>query len=383
MMSWLRVVVRAPNYHPHHFTHDVLVIRAIVVLIRRIRPKPQVPGSYLQHHSSTLRSILNLTSTPQISSSAQESQIDIERPPEQDREQHYGYRITQDFILAFENEIKKFIDPADFYDPTCASLTRNWLLKELRLRQLDYKCCVDPVLEPEDSADEDSEGEVEGIVDEKEDDTKTDEEGGDTTHYEDEKEDDPKTDEEGDTSHYEDEKEDDPKTDENQGGTSHYEDEKDDDTKTDKDEVDTTHYEDEKEDGAKTDEDQGDTSHYEDEKDDDTKTDEDEAIAHDHHEDTKEDDTKTNEEPSIAYEDEKEDEDEGYKSHDGEDQTGLNDTDEFEDEYEDDTEEVVVVISVCSDDPASFQARPTQTQMDMMTTLLGQPPQWWVSYRDI
>ncbi|KAG1774440.1 hypothetical protein EV702DRAFT_523988 [Suillus placidus] len=328
----------------------------------------------------------------QISSPTQESQIDIECPPREDREQHYGYRITQDFILAFENEIKKFIDPAEFYDPTCASLTRNWLLKELHLRQLDYKCCVDPVLEPEDSADEDSEGEVEGLTDEKgedaktdedeggptdhedtEDDTKTDEresghfedekddpktdEEGGTTHYEDEKYDDTKTDEEGGITHYEDEKDDDTKTDE-EGGITHYEDEKDDDTKTDEEE--STHYEDEKEDDPKTDEGQCDASHYEDEKDDDSKTDEHEAITNDHHEDTKED------------------EDEGYTSHDDEGQTSV-----FGDADNEYAEEVVVVISVCSDDPASFQARPTQAQMDMMTTLLSQPPQWWVSYRDI
>jgi hypothetical protein len=313
----------------------------------------------------------------QISSSTQESQIDIECPHKEDREQHYGYRITQDFILAFENEIKKFIDPADFYDPTCASLTRNWLVKELHLRQLDYKCCIDPVLEPEDSADEDSEGEREASADEK-DDTKTDEdEGGPTdhedtkdddaktdeqasSHYENEK-DDPKTDEEGDTTHFEDEKDDDTKTDEEE--STHYEDEKEDDPKTY--ECNSTHFEDEKEDGTKTDEDQGDASHYEDEKDDDSKTDEHEAITNDH------------------YQDKKEDEDEGYTSHDNEDETSIfgNTDDEFEVEY--DAEEVVVVISVCSNDPVSFQARPTQAQMDMMTTLLGQPPQWWMSYRDI
>ncbi|KIK37907.1 hypothetical protein CY34DRAFT_774036 [Suillus luteus UH-Slu-Lm8-n1] len=288
----------------------------------------------------------------QISSSTQESQIDIKCPPPEGRERHYGYRITQDFILAFENEIKKFIDPADFYDPTCVSLTRNWLLKELRLRQLDYKCCVDSVLVPEDSGDEGSEGEVEGIVDEREDDAKTDEHEGGPIDHEDAKDDDTKTDEqesnhygdeEGDAGHYEDEKYDD------EGDTIHYEDEKDDDTKTDEEE--STHYEDGKEDNPRTDEDQGDASPYEDEKDDGIKADEHEAFTNDHHEDAKED------------------EDEGYTSHHDED-------DEFEVEY-DAEEMVVVVISVCSNDPVSFQARPTQAQMDMMATLLSQPPQWW------
>ncbi|KAG1868681.1 hypothetical protein F4604DRAFT_1904746 [Suillus subluteus] len=295
----------------------------------------------------------------QISSSIQESQIDIECPPRENRE-HYGYRITQDFILAFENEIKKFLDPADFYDPTCASLTRNWLLKELRLRQLDYKCCVDLVLEPEDSADEDSEGEVEELADEKEDDTKIDEDESCPTDNEDTKEDDTKTDEQ-ESIHYEDEKDDLAKTDE--GDTTHYEYEKENNPKTD--EGDPTHFEDEKDDDPKTNEDQGDASYYEEEKDDDSKTDEHEVITYDHHEDTKEN------------------EDEGYTSYGDKDETSVfGDADnEFEVEY--DAEEVVVVISVCSDDPVSFQARPTQAQMDMMTTLLGQPPQWWVSYRDI
>ncbi|KAG1784708.1 uncharacterized protein HD556DRAFT_1314837 [Suillus plorans] len=315
----------------------------------------------------------------QISSSTQETQIDIECPPRGNREHHYGYCITQDFILAFENEIKKFINPANFHDPACASLTRNWLIKELRLRQLDYKCCVDLVLEPEDSADEDSEGEVEGLAD-NEDDTKTDEDEGGPTDHEDTKEDKTnadeqesslyedekgnlKTDEEADTIHYEDEKDDDTKTDE-EADTFHFEDEKEDDPKTDEGEGDPTHFEDEKEDDPKTDEDKGNASRYEDEKDDDSKTDEYEAVIRGHNENIKDD------------------EDEGYTSHDYENETsaiGYAD-DEFEVEY--DAEEVVVVLSVCSDDPISFQARPTQAQMDMMTTLFCQPPQWW-EHRDI
>ncbi|KAG1812705.1 hypothetical protein EV424DRAFT_95719 [Suillus variegatus] len=253
-------------------------------------------------------------------------------------------------------------------------------MKELRLRQLDYKCCVDLVLEPEDSADEDSEGEVEGLAD-NEDDTKTDEdEGGPTDHedtkgdetktdeqesslYEDEK-DNLKTDEEADTTHYEDEKDDDTKTDE-EAYIFYFEDEKEDDPKTDEGEDDPTRFEDEKEDDPKTDEDKGNASRYEDEKDDDSKTDEYEAVIRGRNENIKDD------------------EDEGYTSHDYENETsavGYAD-DEFEVEY--DAEEVVVVLSVCSDDPISFQARPTQAQMDMMTTLFCQPPQWWVSYKDI
>ncbi|KAG1796542.1 uncharacterized protein BJ212DRAFT_1489267 [Suillus subaureus] len=96
-----------------------------------------------------------------------------------------------------------------------------------------------------------------------------------------------------------------------------------------------------------------------------TKTDEHETITNNHHEDTKED------------------EDKGYTSHDDEDEASVfGDADnEFEVKY--DAEKVVMVISVCSDDPVSFQTQPTQAQMDMMTTLFSQLPQWWVSYRDI
>jgi hypothetical protein len=127
--------------------------------------------------------------------------------------------------------------------------------------------------------------------------------------------------------------------------------------KTDEGEDDPTRFGDEKDNNLKTDEDQGNESHYEDEKDDDSKTEEHEAITYHYHKDTKEN------------------EDEGYTNHGDEDETSVvRDADsEFEVEY--DAEEAVVVISVCSDDPVSFQAQPTQTQMDIMTTLLGQSPQ--------
>ncbi|KAG1760876.1 hypothetical protein EDD22DRAFT_899083 [Suillus occidentalis] len=69
------------------------------------------------------------------------------------------------------------------------------------------------------------------------------------------------------------------------------------------------------------------------------------------------------------------DQDEGYTSHDDEDENSVfgDADDEFEVEY--DAEEVVVVISICSNDPVSFQVRPSQAQMDMMTALLSQQPQ--------
>ncbi|KAG1868673.1 hypothetical protein F4604DRAFT_1927223 [Suillus subluteus] len=196
-----------------------------------------------------------------------------------------------------------FIDLTDVYDTTCASSTRDWLLKEVRLSW------ITGVLEPEDSADEDSVGEVEGLADEKEDDTKTDGDESCPTDHEDTKEDNMRTDKE-ESSHSESEK-DDPKPDE------------------------------------------------EDEKDDDSKTDEHEAITNDHHGDTKEEESG------------------GHESHGDENETSVfGDIDnEFEVEY--DAGEVVVVISACSDDPVSFQARSTQAQMDMMTILLYQPPQRW------
>ncbi|KAG2031490.1 hypothetical protein BDR03DRAFT_986357 [Suillus americanus] len=256
-------------------------------------------------------------------------------------------------IRAIVKEKFQRIDHANFYDPTCASLTRNWLLKELHLCQLDYKCCVDLVLEPEDSTDEDSEGEVEGLADEREDDTKANKDKSGPTDHEDTKEEDTKTDEQ-ESLHYEDKKDGLAKTDE-EGGTTHYEDEKEDDPKTD--ESNPTHFEDEKDDDPKTDDGQGDASHYKDEKDDDSKTDKHEAITNNHHEDTKEN------------------EDDNYTSHDDEDGTSVfGDADnEFEVKY--DVEEVVVIISICSDNPVSFQAQPAQVQMDVMMMLLGQPPQ--------
>jgi hypothetical protein len=118
--------------------------------------------------------------------------------------------------------------------------------------------------------------------------------------------------------------------------TIHYSDEKDDNIKTGGEE--STHYENEKEDDPKSDEDQGDTIHYKDEKDNDKKTDEHEVNANDHHEDTK-------------------DEDEGYTNHDDEDETSVFRDADSGFEIKCDAEEVVVVISVCSDDPVSFRAR--------------------------
>lgn len=62
-------------------------------------------------------------------------------------------------------------------------------LKELHLRQLDYKWCVEPVLEPEDSADEDSEGEGEGWLMKRRTIQKTDEDVNGPTDHEDTKKD--------------------------------------------------------------------------------------------------------------------------------------------------------------------------------------------------
>ncbi|OJA12536.1 hypothetical protein AZE42_11245 [Rhizopogon vesiculosus] len=54
--------------------------------------------------------------------------------------------------------------------------------------------------------------------------------------------------------------------------------------------------------------------------------------------------------------------------------------DEDEDEDEDDDVFLLTVLSVFSDEPESFDARPTQAQIDMLTSLLGSQPQWWVGY---
>ncbi|KAG2150962.1 hypothetical protein DEU56DRAFT_977642 [Suillus clintonianus] len=53
-------------------------------------------------------------------------------------------------------------------------------------------------------------------------------------------------------------------------------------------------------------------------------------------------------------------------------------------EPEDENDEsVIMVLSVCSDEPASFNVRPTQEQITLLTDLLGSPPQWWVSYMNM
>ncbi|KAG1735283.1 uncharacterized protein EDB91DRAFT_1250497 [Suillus paluster] len=59
------------------------------------------------------------------------------------------------------------------------------------------------------------------------------------------------------------------------------------------------------------------------------------------------------------------------------------DEDRDEDENDEDDEVVIVVLAVCSDDPDSFDARPTEEQMTLLTNLLGDAPQWWVSYKNM
>ncbi|KAJ8588139.1 hypothetical protein M405DRAFT_820213 [Rhizopogon salebrosus TDB-379] len=60
---------------------------------------------------------------------------------------------------------------------------------------------------------------------------------------------------------------------------------------------------------------------------------------------------------------------------------GASDDEEEEDEEEEEKLFIITVLSVCSDDPASFHARPTQAQMDLLTNFLGSQPQWWAGYR--
>ncbi|KAG2033305.1 hypothetical protein BDR03DRAFT_967938 [Suillus americanus] len=40
--------------------------------------------------------------------------------------------------------------------------------------------------------------------------------------------------------------------------------------------------------------------------------------------------------------------------------------------------DIVPVFTVCSELDESFKERPTQEQMDIMTEMIGYPPQWWV-----
>ncbi|KAG0705817.1 hypothetical protein DFH29DRAFT_996469 [Suillus ampliporus] len=63
----------------------------------------------------------------------------------------------------------------------------------------------------------------------------------------------------------------------------------------------------------------------------------------------------------------------------------FGDEDEDEDEVEvgDEDECVILILSVCSNGRSSFNTRPTQEQMTSLTNLLGSPPQWWVSYRNM
>ncbi|KAG0705856.1 hypothetical protein DFH29DRAFT_996507 [Suillus ampliporus] len=389
-----------------------------------------------------------------LASSIQKSpQIDIQRPPRQNNEQHFGYRITQNFILTFENEIRTFADPAEFYDPTCVSLTRNWLLKELRLGQLDYKCCVDSG-EGENDEEKDQPGDLhdysEWMDDEKEDQvpepqrdsdglhdhsegeenevlvlvSECDPEHDDKEEEYDEKEDQVPESEHDDKEEGYDEKEDQEESEYGHGDVrGGSEDEKEDEVPEypedlyDEKEDEVLQYpeglpgwDDEKEDEVpEYHEDVYDEKEDTDDKDDlvlpdnsewDNDDKEDQIplspkLFHDENEDkTDENEDKTDETEDKTDEgedktdenedktDEKEDhtaehEDEGYTSAN---ELSLDGADSNE---SDSYDSVVVIISVCSDDPASFQARPTQEQMDALTMLLGHSPQWWVSYRNI
>ncbi|OJA10756.1 hypothetical protein AZE42_04264, partial [Rhizopogon vesiculosus] len=53
----------------------------------------------------------------------------------------------------------------------------------------------------------------------------------------------------------------------------------------------------------------------------------------------------------------------------------------YDDAEEDEDVFVILVLSVFSDDPKSFNARPRQAKIDLLTDLLGSPPQWWVGYK--
>jgi hypothetical protein len=55
---------------------------------------------------------------------------------------------------------------------------------------------------------------------------------------------------------------------------------------------------------------------------------------------------------------------------------------DLEDQLDDEDEDlfVIAVLSVCSDHRSSLQTRPTQAQIDLLTSLMGSAPQWWVGY---
>ena len=56
----------------------------------------------------------------------------------------------------------------------------------------------------------------------------------------------------------------------------------------------------------------------------------------------------------------------------------LFDEDDEDEEFEDIDILAVYVVSLCSDLDDSFEERPTQEEVDYMTKLFGQAPQWWV-----
>ncbi|KAJ8588136.1 hypothetical protein M405DRAFT_820210 [Rhizopogon salebrosus TDB-379] len=55
---------------------------------------------------------------------------------------------------------------------------------------------------------------------------------------------------------------------------------------------------------------------------------------------------------------------------------------DLEDQLDDEDDDlfVIAVLSVCSDHRSSLQTRPTQAQIDLLTSLMGSAPQWWVGY---
>ncbi|KAF8805221.1 hypothetical protein BYT27DRAFT_7169384 [Phlegmacium glaucopus] len=43
-------------------------------------------------------------------------------------------------------------------------------------------------------------------------------------------------------------------------------------------------------------------------------------------------------------------------------------------------EPMVPILAICSNDPESYQRRPSQAQVDQLSHILGRQPRWWIDY---
>ena len=47
---------------------------------------------------------------------------------------------------------------------------------------------------------------------------------------------------------------------------------------------------------------------------------------------------------------------------------------------DEDEEQMVPIISICSNERESYQRRPSQAQVDQLSQILGKQPRWWIDY---